>query len=154
MVTTFESVFDIIMMVHQKIGHAHDVKKNKDTVNDDLIYYGVPRVAVKCFVDTSPMVSKLISCCVICVSLTHIPNLILFALCSQCVGNIRLTKQKQQPLKMILNKNVGSHYQMDLIEMPPIMATNTFTGLMITYHSIGLLLLCNKGTPKKWAQHC
>jgi len=38
---------------------------------------------------------------------------------SQCAGNIRLTKTKLQPLKMILSKRVGSRYQMDLIEMPP-----------------------------------
>jgi len=37
----------------------------------------------------------------------------------QCAGNIRLTKTKLQPLKMILSKRVGSRYQMDLIEMPP-----------------------------------
>jgi hypothetical protein len=39
------------------LGHARDVKKNKDTINEDMNYYGVPRVAVKCFVDTCSMVS-------------------------------------------------------------------------------------------------
>jgi hypothetical protein len=56
-VTTFERIFDVILQAHRKIGHARDVKKNKDTVNDDLMFYNVPRVAVKCFVDTCPMVS-------------------------------------------------------------------------------------------------
>jgi hypothetical protein len=38
----------------------------------------------------------------------------------QCIGNTKITKSKQQPLKMILSKSVGSHYQMDLIKMPPV----------------------------------
>jgi hypothetical protein len=41
-VTKFERDFDVILMAHQKVGHARDVKKNKNTVNDDLMYYGVP----------------------------------------------------------------------------------------------------------------
>jgi hypothetical protein len=56
-VTTFERIFDVILQAHQKLGHARDVKKNKDTINEDMNYYGVPRVAVKCFVDTCSMVS-------------------------------------------------------------------------------------------------
>jgi hypothetical protein len=46
------------MEAHCKLGHARDVKKNKDAVNNDLMYYGVPRVADKCFVATCPMVSN------------------------------------------------------------------------------------------------
>jgi hypothetical protein len=57
-VTTFERVFDVILMAHQKLGYARDVKKNKNTVNDDLMFYGVPRVCVKCFIDTCPIVSN------------------------------------------------------------------------------------------------
>jgi hypothetical protein len=38
----------------------------------------------------------------------------------QCAGNTKIIKSKQQPLKMILSKSVGSRYQMDLIEMPPV----------------------------------
>jgi len=58
-VTTYERVFEVLMMAHQKLGHARDIKKNKDAINDDLRYYGVPRSAVKCFVDTCPLVSLL-----------------------------------------------------------------------------------------------
>jgi hypothetical protein len=35
------------------------------------------------------------------------------------LGNTKLIKSKFNPLKMILSKDVGSRYQMDLIEMPP-----------------------------------
>jgi hypothetical protein len=56
-VTTYERVYDVIAMAHQKLGHARDIKKNKDVVNEDMGYYGVPRSAVKCFVETCPMVS-------------------------------------------------------------------------------------------------
>jgi len=58
-VTTYERVFEVLMMAHQKLGHARDIKKNKDAINDDLRYYGVPRSAAKCFVDTCPLVSLL-----------------------------------------------------------------------------------------------
>lgn len=60
-VTTFERVFHVILMAHQKLGHARDGKKNKNTVNDDLMFYGVPRVCVKCFIETCPIVST--NCC-------------------------------------------------------------------------------------------
>ncbi len=42
----------------------------------------------------------------------------LFYIFFQCTGNIKI-KTKQQPLKMILIKNTGSHHQTDLIELPP-----------------------------------
>ena len=51
-VTTYERVFEVLMMAHQKLGHARDIKKNKDAINDDLRYYGVRRSAVKCFLLT------------------------------------------------------------------------------------------------------
>jgi hypothetical protein len=56
-VMTYERVYDVIAMAHQKLGHARDIKKNKDVVNEDMGYYGVPRSAVKCFVETCLMVS-------------------------------------------------------------------------------------------------
>jgi len=56
-VTTFERIFDVILQAHQKLGRARDMKKNKDTINEDTNYYGVPRVAVKCFVDMCSMLS-------------------------------------------------------------------------------------------------
>jgi hypothetical protein len=118
-VTTYESVFDVILTAHRKIGHARDVKKNKDTVNDDLKYYGVPRAAVKCFIDTCPIVSL----SVISASLASLLSLLSLSVVPffflKCASNINKTKIKQQPLKMILSKRVGSRYQMDLIEMPP-----------------------------------
>jgi hypothetical protein len=61
-VTTFKSVFDVILAAHRKIGHARDKKKNKDTLNNDLQYYGVPRSAVKIFVDSCLIVSMLLFC--------------------------------------------------------------------------------------------
>jgi hypothetical protein len=96
------------------------LKKNKNTVNDDLMYYGVPRVCVKCFIETSPIVSivfMILFLLKIFLSLTtdDFSNSLY-----QCIGNTKITKSKQQPLKMILSKNVGSRYQMDLIEMPPV----------------------------------
>lgn len=36
----------------------------------------------------------------------------------QCCATVVITKTKQQPLKMILPKKVGSRFQMDLVEMP------------------------------------
>jgi hypothetical protein len=37
----------------------------------------------------------------------------------QCTANIvQMKTQQQKPLNMILPKEVGSHFQMDLIEMP------------------------------------
>jgi hypothetical protein len=36
----------------------------------------------------------------------------------KCAANIVQMKNRQQPLNTILPKNVGSHFQMDLIEMP------------------------------------
>jgi hypothetical protein len=36
----------------------------------------------------------------------------------KCAANIVQTKNRQQPLTMILPKKVGSRFQMDLIEMP------------------------------------
>jgi hypothetical protein len=69
-----------------------DVLKNKNIINDNLGYYGVPFNAVKAFIDTCPM----------------------------CVPNkVAPKRMKMQPLKMILSKKVGSRFQMDLIEMPP-----------------------------------
>jgi len=69
-----------------------DVLKNKNIINDDLGYYGVPFNAVKTFIHTCPM----------------------------CVPNkVAPKRTKMQPLKMILSKKVGSRFQMDLIEMPP-----------------------------------
>jgi hypothetical protein len=41
-----------------------------------------------------------------------------FLFLSQCLGSTKITKSKQQPLKMILSNKVGHRYQMDLIEMP------------------------------------
>jgi hypothetical protein len=69
-----------------------DVLKNKNIINDDLGYYGVPFNAVKTFIHTCPM----------------------------CVPNkVAPKRTKMQLLKMILSKKVGSRFQMDLIEMPP-----------------------------------
>jgi len=111
----------VILVAHQKVGHVRDVKENKNTVNDDLMYYGVPRrVCVKCFIETCPIVSivfMILFLLKIFLSLTtdDFSNSLY-----QCIGNMKITKSKQQPLKMILSKNVGSRYQMDLIEMPPV----------------------------------
>jgi hypothetical protein len=118
-VTTFERVFDVIYEAHRKLGHARDIKKNKDTVNDDFNYYGVPRGAVKCFIDSCPMVSQMRSLCACLFFAAHCILNYCAILPSQCAATIKLTKTKRQPLKMILSKHVGSRYQMDLIEMPP-----------------------------------
>ncbi len=68
------------------------VLRNKNSINNDLGYYGVPFNAIKTFIHTCP------SC---------IPN------------KVAPKRTKMQPLKMILSKKVGSRFQMDLIKMPP-----------------------------------
>ena len=116
-VLTIENIFYVILEAHAKGGHpkgnnSHtsekfdyfvllnlfigflfsDVLKNKNIINDDLGYYGVPFNAVKTFIHTCPM----------------------------CVPNkVAPKRTKMEPLKMILSKKVGSRFQMDLIEMPP-----------------------------------
>jgi hypothetical protein len=71
-VTTFESVFDVILMAHRKIGHARDLKKNKDTLKDDLKYYGIPRADVKCFIETCPIVSFFVLLCFHSITVSNI----------------------------------------------------------------------------------
>jgi hypothetical protein len=66
------------------------VLRNKNSINNDLGYYGVPFNAIKTFIYT----------------------------CPSCVPNkVAPKRTKMQPLKMILSKKVGSRFQMDLIKM-------------------------------------
>jgi hypothetical protein len=56
-IPTFESVFDVILEAHQQTGHHRDIPPLKSVINGFLNYYGVPRNACVCFIDTCPMVS-------------------------------------------------------------------------------------------------
>jgi hypothetical protein len=51
--------------------------------------------------------------------MNNVTNCFFFLFFMQCAGNLKVSKSKLPPLKMILSKSVGSRYQMDLIEMPP-----------------------------------
>jgi hypothetical protein len=62
-VTTVEKVFDVILEAHIKLNHARSNIKNKECIKDQLVYYGVPKTAVQCFVDTCAVVSLVASHC-------------------------------------------------------------------------------------------
>lgn len=74
-VTTFEQVFDVMLEAHSKISHVRDPKTKKKYINDYLGYYGVPREAAKCFVETCPLVTL---CSYLLPLLLHFINIVLF----------------------------------------------------------------------------
>ncbi len=57
-VTTVEKVFDVILEAHIRLNHARSSFKNKECIKKQLGYYGVPKTAVKCFVETCSVVSS------------------------------------------------------------------------------------------------
>jgi hypothetical protein len=58
-VTTVEKVFDVILEAHIRLNHARSNFKNKECIKKQLGYYGVPKTAVKCFVETCAVVSSM-----------------------------------------------------------------------------------------------
>jgi hypothetical protein len=60
-VTTVEKVFDVILEAHVRLNHARSNSKNKECIKEQLGYYGVPKTAVKCFVETCAVVSSMAS---------------------------------------------------------------------------------------------
>ncbi len=60
-VTTVEKVFDVILETRIRLNHARSNSKNKECIKEQLGYYGVPKTAVQCFVDTCAVVSSVTS---------------------------------------------------------------------------------------------
>lgn len=58
-VTTVEKVFDVILEAHIRLNHARSNFKNKECIKKQLGYYGVPKTAVRCFVETCAVVSSM-----------------------------------------------------------------------------------------------
>jgi len=58
-VTTVETVFAVILEAHIRLNHARSNFNNKECIKKQLGYYGVPKTAVRCFIETCAVVSSM-----------------------------------------------------------------------------------------------
>jgi hypothetical protein len=108
-VTTYEDVFDVMKAAHVALGHARDIKKNKQRLDQE--YYSIPESCIRKFLD----------------------------LCPFCIPAETKRDKHKVPLKMILTPRVGHQAQIDLIDMGALAIDGTRCILRYVDHLSGFL---------------